>query len=158
MTPTIKNENFINGFLALMKETFEESRGYYLDRDNSIFETLAHISAAEASIPVSAKCASIAAQVKHVNFYIEVLERYLQSGQNEAVDWGEIWRTTREVTPEAWEALKTQLHDSYQRILVLIKDWQGWDDEGVIAGTLALLAHCAYHLGEIRQATCTVQV
>ncbi len=157
MTQEIKNQSFLNGFFIVMKETFEESCGYYLDGDNSIFETLAQISAAEASRPVSEKCASIAAQVKHVNFHIEVLERFLMTGKHEDIDWGEVWRTTREVTPDEWDALTKQLGATYQRILQLICSVPTWDDESAIAGALSLLAHSAYHLGEIRQATCTVQ-
>jgi hypothetical protein len=42
-----------------------------LDDGTSLFETLETVSAQEASIPVGGKCASLAAQVAHVIFYIE---------------------------------------------------------------------------------------
>jgi len=71
----------------LFEETFEHVHGIYLDRGTSLFETLETISAEEASRPVSAKCASIAGQVEHVRFYIEVLEKYLRGEDPGKVDW-----------------------------------------------------------------------
>lgn len=58
--------------LVSLEETFENVRGIYLDKGTSLFETLATISADEASIPVSSTCASLAAQVAHVTYYMEV--------------------------------------------------------------------------------------
>jgi hypothetical protein len=148
---------FTKGLLAVLKEAFESVEGYFLDRGTSLFETLAGIDAAEASIPVGGKCATLAAQVAHVNFYLEVLERYLQTGQNERVDWGEIWRTVREVTPEDWSALQERLQQSYQRMRGHIEQYEGWKSADEVAGAVALVAHTAYHLGEIRQALCTLK-
>ena len=156
MANPIQPQNFITGFIDVLKETFERSQGIYLDPDNSIFETLAHISAEQASRPVGDRCATIAAQVKHVNFYLEVLEKFMRTGQNERVDWGEIWRNTREVTPEEWAALQATLNSTYQRMLEMIPQLPFWDDPNVVAGCMGLVAHSAYHLGEIRQACCTV--
>ena len=46
-----KSAMFNEAVLMLLDATFEESRGIYLDRGTSIFETLSTISAAEASHP-----------------------------------------------------------------------------------------------------------
>ncbi len=75
----------------------------------------------------------------------------------ERVDWGEIWRTTREVTPEEWEALKAGLRASYDRLKALIRDMPGWPDERHVGGAIGAIVHTAYHLGEIRQAVCTLK-
>jgi hypothetical protein len=72
------------------------------------------------------------------------------------VDWGEIWRTVHEVTPEQWEASKDRLRASYQRVLSLLKSFDTWEGENDISGAMAVLVHTAYHLGEIRQALCTL--
>ena len=96
-------QDFANNLFAFMEETFESVRGIYLDKGTSLFETLETISAAEASIPVGGKCASLAAQVAHVIFYIESFERYALQGDNSPRDWGYIWRTVEKVTPEEWE-------------------------------------------------------
>ena len=66
-----------------------------LDKGTSLFETLATISAEQASTPISTRCASIAAQVRHVDFYLEVLERYMMQQEVGKVDWGHIWQTVK---------------------------------------------------------------
>ena len=157
MSGSIQSTEFTKGLLAVLTEAFESVQGIFLDANTSLFETLAGISAAEASIPVGGKCATIAAQVAHVNFYLEVLEHYLQSGQNERLDWGEIWRTVGEVTPEEWAASQARLRQTYQRLRKYVEAFEGWETEDSIDSAIGLVAHTAYHLGEIRQATCTVK-
>jgi hypothetical protein len=157
MTTSIPNAEFTNGLLAVLTEAFENVQGIFLDPRTSLFDTLSEISAAEASIPVGGRCAAISAQVEHVNFYLEVMERYLQTGENERVDWGEIWRTVREVTPEEWAASQARLRQTYQRMCKLISEYANWATEDQIGGAIGMVAHCAYHLGEIRQATCTIK-
>lgn len=49
---TIAAEHFASALRAILSETFEEFQGIFLDRQTSLLETLAGISAAEASIPV----------------------------------------------------------------------------------------------------------
>jgi hypothetical protein len=66
---TIAADHFTRALLDLLDETFDHVKGHYLDGGTSLFETLATITAAEASIPVGGKCATLAAQVKHVAFY-----------------------------------------------------------------------------------------
>jgi len=136
---------------------FENVHGYFLDKGTSTFETLATISAEQASQPVGGKCATLAAQVKHVAFYLEVLERFVRTGTPERVDWGEIWRTTKEVSPDEWEALKSELRDRYDRIKAFVHEMPAWPSEKEIGGAIAIIAHSAYHLGEIRQALCTLE-
>ena len=61
------------------------------------------------------------------------------------------------VTPEEWEAIKVELRHNYNRILDLIKDTPVWSGDGEIGNAIAIVAHTAYHLGEIRQALCTLK-
>jgi hypothetical protein len=157
MTSPYLSNPFVVPLFELLEETFEHVNGIYLDRGTSLFETLETISSVEASRPVSQNCATIAAQVKHVNFYLEVLEDYLLGKPVGDVDWGHIWRTTREVSPEAWDALRQQLHQTYQRLMTILKRLQAGELEGDLTYALGIVAHTAYHLGEIRQATCTVK-
>ena len=73
MSKQIATDVFKKELFDLLEETFERVQGIYLDKGTSFFETLETISAVEASRPVSATCASIAAQVEHVRFYLQVL-------------------------------------------------------------------------------------
>jgi hypothetical protein len=156
MDKMIKQEDFLNNLFSLLDETFDNTHGHYLDKDTSLFRTLETVSAQEASIPVGGKCASLAAQVAHVTFYIEVLERVAIHNDTTPADWGEIWRTIEKVTPEEWDSLRNELKATYQRINKLFHENKIWNDD-TIGGTLAILVHTAYHLGEIRQALCTLK-
>jgi hypothetical protein len=142
---------------SLLDETFDNVQGYYLDKGTSMFETLATISAEEASVPVGGKCATLAAQVKHVAFYLDVLENALRTQEFERQDWGKIWRETSAVSPEEWEALKVSLRESYDHLKALINETSEWENERQIGGVIATIVHTAYHLGEIRQALCTLK-
>ncbi len=77
---------FSRALLALLDETFDRVQGYYLDPGTSLFETLAGISAAEASIPVGGRCATLAAQAKHVTFYLEVTDQTVRDPSHPPVD------------------------------------------------------------------------
>lgn len=147
---------FITEIFDLYTETFENVQGKYLDRGTSLFETLKTITAAEASQPIST-CASIAAQVEHIRFFVEVLGKVLRGEEVGKVNWNEIWETIGEVSVEEWEASKQRLHDAYTKIIADMKNLDTWEGENDIAAALEILVHTAYHLGEIRQALCTVQ-
>lgn len=156
MSKQMATECFTNELYDLLDETFNQVQGIYLDRGTSFFETLETISAEEASRPVSATCASIAAQVEHVRFYLQVLGDVIRKKQIGKIDWQESWQL-KQVTPEEWEALKKQLRETYQDVLKLIKSLDVWEGEDDIGASLAILAHTAYHLGEIRQALCVIK-
>jgi hypothetical protein len=157
MVTTMDQSLFTAGLFDLLLETFEEVRGIYLDRGTSLFETLDLITSMEASIPVSETCASLAAQVAHVNFYLEVMERFLRGEVRQPVDWDEIWITVSEVSPAEWDAYRSQLKQTYQRLLETLRSYDNWAQENAIGAALAIIAHTAYHLGEIRQALCWIR-
>jgi len=52
---SIQSEYFTKALFTLLDETFDNIHGFYLDRNASLFETLANITADEASIPVGGK-------------------------------------------------------------------------------------------------------
>jgi hypothetical protein len=151
------SQDFANNLFLFMEETFEaKHHGIYLDDGTSLFETLESVSADEASIPVGGKCASLAAQVAHVTFYIESFERYALQGDNSPRDWSLIWRTVEKVTLEEWEDYKSKLKEAYLRMDKLFHENPAWNEDS-IGGALSIVVHTAYHLGEIRQALCTLK-
>lgn len=149
-------QRFRGILLDFFQETFEQVNGIYLDRSTSLFETLETISAEEASQPVSERCKSIAAQVKHTNFYLNVMQRYFKHEEVGKVDWNEAWQQPP-VSHAEWQALKDELRHSYQTVRTMAAECDDWDDEDRMGSALAMLVHSAYHLGEIRQALCTIQ-
>lgn len=154
---SIQSEHFTNALFVLLDETFDHVHGYFLDKNTSLFETLANITAEEASIPVGGKCATLAAQVKHVAFYLDVIEKSVRNPNYPKVDWGEIWRSVDSVTPQEWRAIQDELRVNYNGIKSLLKAAPVWQDEASIGGAIAIIAHTAYHLGEMRQALCIIR-
>ncbi len=157
MNDQINSETFTTTLFALLTETFEEVQGIYLDKGTTLFETLATINAVEASQPVGDKCATLAAQVAHITFYLDVLEQYMLFDKIDPVDWGEVWRTVTAVTPQEWQDLQTNLQQSYARVLATMQSFDSWDNQRRLGGALGIVVHTAYHLGEIRQALCVLK-
>lgn len=150
------SEEFRNNILKFMTEAFESPMGIFLDPNTSIFQTLETVSAEEASIRVGGKCGSLAAQVAHMIFYIESFERFALQGDNSPRDWGFIWRTVEKVTPQEWEDYKAKLREAYNRMVKLFGENPLWNED-TMGGAMAIVAHSAYHLGEIRQALCILK-
>jgi hypothetical protein len=145
-------QQLIDSLFGCLKETFLEVRGLYLDPGTSLFETLAEVSAAEASQPIAENCATVAAQVEHVRFYLEVLGDVIRNKEMVKVDWQEIWQTVHQVTPAEWEDQQRRLRETYHRTMITLKTIDRWDGKYEIGSALCILAHTAYHLGGIRQA------
>jgi hypothetical protein len=156
MNKTISQESFSRELFALLEETFETHHGIYLDKGTSLFTTLRLISAEEASIPIGNRCATIAAQVEHVIYYLEVLELSIAGQEVGKLDWGEIWSRVSVVTNEEWDELRTRLKSTYDRISIFLHDIENWEHNDALGDSMAIVVHTAYHLGEMRQALCTV--
>ena len=153
---SISQAQLIQEIMDILDETFEQHHGIYLDKGTSLFETLEQIDHRQASIPVGGKCASLAAQVAHVTFYLEVLERYFVANDSTRADWGAIWRTVEQVTPEEWDEYKANLKRTYRRVVAELREVAIWKSDPHLASALAITVHTAYHLGEIRQALCLI--
>lgn len=144
-------ERFIAFYFPAMEETFEAVHGIYLDKGTSLLETLAGVTAEEASRANGPGQATIAAQVEHMAFYIEVLESVMDGTAAGSTDWGEIWRRRTDITAPDWEALRERLSAGYGRVMARARqfDWRGEEE---VSGALAILVHTAYHLGGLRMA------
>ena len=156
MTKTISQRSFTKELFTILEETFETHHAVYLDKDTSLLTTLDKVSAEEASIPVGNECATIAAQVEHVIFYLEVLERIITGQEVGELDWADIWNRVSSVTSGEWDEIRDRLKVTYQRINELLQGIENWEANEAIGGSMAIVVHTAYHLGEIRQALCTV--
>ena len=153
MSVQIPLERLKPALLQLIDETFSQVHGMYLDKGTTLYETLEGVSAEEASRSASPATATVAAQVEHVRFYLDVLDEIIRTGDIEKkYNWREIWETVREVTPEQWEDLKRRLRASHDRMMTTINSFENWDGPFDIGGAISIVAHTAYHLGGIRQA------
>ena len=156
MTETIPLEIFKTDLFDILEETFDIHHRVFLDKDTSLLTTLDQISAEQASIPVGGRCATIAAQVEHVILYLEVLGGHIAGQEVGKVDWEEIWERVGSVTAEEWDDLRARLKATYVQLTTMLRGVKDWKQNDAIGASIAILAHTAYHLGEIRQALCVV--
>jgi hypothetical protein len=156
MAGQIALDGFTRALTRVFGESFERAEGFFLDRGTSLFETLETVSAHEASRPVSAGCPPIAAQVDHICFFLDLTRRMARGENPGRPDWSASCQR-KGVTDEEWSALNARLRDEYAQLLALARDPATWGDENAIHGALTLVAHVAFHLGQIREALCVVQ-
>lgn len=142
--------------LSTLDEIFETQHGIFLDEKTSLFHTLATIPAEKASIPVGGKCATLAAQVAHATFFVTETLVYMRTGQYPDSDWGEIWRNVSTVTPQEWQTLQQKLNRAFHELVDIFRNASEEQLKAAYGGVIGIIAHSAYHLGEIRQALCTL--
>src|SRR6185295_4456501 len=152
MSQQIDLERITKPLFECLDETFNGNHGIYLDRNTALLPTLDSISAEEASRSISAGTATIAAQVEHVRFYIDVLHDIITTKEVVDVDWRAIWKNVKSVTSEEWDDSRERLRQSYQRAMSTLESFDDWDGKYDLEGALSILTHTAYHLGGIRQA------
>ncbi|MCY4146092.1 MAG: hypothetical protein OXE95_04180 [Chloroflexi bacterium] len=145
-----------SGFDFFFTETFEQVRGAYLDPGDSLFESLAQLSAADASAPMGS-CATIAAHVAHIDYYLRALEDRMLGRDVGWVNWDEIWRTVGAVDEAGWADLQAELRGNYARIKERLASADEWQGTRELSSLLGIIAHSAYHLGEIRQMMCRLR-
>lgn len=151
MPDTVTRDLVARNLAAVLDEAFEHHHGIFIDKGTSLFESIHGLSAAEASHAASKSSASIAAHVDHARFYLDVLEAVMRGETVGKVDWQEIWRNTRTVTPEQWDAIRARMRASYERVRERLADSAAWEQDAQFEGALAIAVHTAYHLGAIRQ-------
>jgi hypothetical protein len=157
MSNTIAQKWFSDELFLILEEIFETHHGIFLDKNTSLFDTLDLINAQEASLPVGNGCATISAQVEHVIFYLEILGRGIAGEEFPKPDWGEIWDRVSSITTEEWDDIKSRLRATYQQIGEMLRSIDDWEQNEAIGDSIAIVVHTAYHLGEIRQALCTIK-
>ena len=135
---------------TLLTETFQSGQNpdgtMYLDRGAGLFDTLAPLSAEQASQEVIPGGTTLAAQVNHTHFYLEVIERYMR-GEAPKVDWSESWQL-QTVSENQWRDLSKKLKETYERISTLLQTQEDWEQ---LEDGFAIAIHTAYHLGAVRQ-------
>ena len=143
--------------LLFLEETFETHHGIYLDKGTTLFDTLAGITAAKASLRASDRTASIVAHVRHIVFYLQVLLKSIRGEEVGKVNWREIWESDRPVTPDEWSAVVQALKTEWANVRRMHAEPATWEREDALGEFIAIAIHTAYHLGAIRQAIAVVE-
>jgi len=157
MTEQTASDKLQKQALQFLEETFETHHGIYLDKGTAFFETLGGMSAEEASQRAIDTTASIAAHVRHVVFYLEVIQRSIRGEELGKLNWREIWENDKPVSSEAWTAQVDALRAEYAKVLEMLSDPATWEREDVLGEFMAIAVHSAYHLGAIRQALAVIR-
>jgi hypothetical protein len=154
-TRTATYADIREAMLAILRETFEEvgRPSAFLDPGNALFETLAQVSAGQASRPVGTCGNSVAGQVAHLNFYFDVGFKYMRGENPGPQDWSLAWQTV-EVSEEEWEALKRGLRERHRQLVGIIEQGPPEVTADILGGMFGVVAHTAFHLGQIRHALC----
>jgi hypothetical protein len=143
---------FAQSFFTLLAEAFGVAGtpdGYFLDSGHSgLLGTIAQLSAETASASRGLEDSSIAAHCGHVLFLLRFFAAF-ERGETPEADWAGSWRT-RQVDEAAWKQLQAELRAAYDEVVARMQARPEWP-EPAIGACMLLLAHCAYHTGEIRQ-------
>ena len=143
-------EELKKALILCLEETFTKVRGIFLDKGTTLFETIDSMTAAEASEKISPNSATIAAQLDHVRFYLDVLDDYMKTKQDPKANWRDIWENVGTVDEVQLGQIKTSLRESYEKVMATIRSDATWNGTNDVGGAVAILTHTAYHLGGIR--------
>ena len=152
---TIDLADFRTALLEALEEAFDNVHGYFLDKGDSLFETLAGISASEASQSLGPRSGNIAAKVNHIRFYLDAIAANVASGEYAPADWPSSW-AIGEVNDAEWQDLIDRLRATYDGLKEFIATNHNWN-QMFVGGAFGIVAHTAYHLGEIRQALAAIK-
>lgn len=153
MTATVPVSTVKESTKAALSEAFDTVIGMFLDKGDSIWETLENVTAEQASVPIAPGGNSIAGQLNHMNFYFDVMATYMRNDRPEKPDWAEAWKTV-EVDEDQWQDLKRNLRKRQDELFTLIDAApdEVFANPDIVGGTYAIVAHTAFHLGQIRHA------
>lgn len=148
----IPTNDFTSAFFTLFAEIFgvaDMQSAYILDTGQSgLIGTIDKLSAEVASAAPSPNQATIASHCGHILFLLHFFAAF-ERGETPEPDWEGGW-ATRAVDEAAWRALRAELRATYDALMVRLRQREEWPQQAVGA-SMMLLAHCAYHVGEIRQ-------
>ena len=157
MNKVIAQERFAQDLFDILEETFETHHGIFLDRGTSLFQTLAGITAAEASRPVGISAPRWQRRLP-TSFSTWKCSNATSLPATAARRIGARSGAPSKASPRRngmRSASSCARPTSAFSPCCMAED--AWDNENAIGGALAIVVHSAYHLGEIRQALCTLQ-
>jgi hypothetical protein len=157
MTHPTAIDRFQKDLQSFIDETFDKIHGIYLDKGTSFLETLDQVTPEEAYRRAAPRSGSIAAHVKHVIFYLQVMQRALRGETLEKLNWREIWEADRPVSAEEWRAIVAELRGELASLRALLNEPATWEREDAPGESMAIVVHTAYHLGAVRQALMVIR-
>ena len=155
MTKQLTMDSTIKLLEMFLIEAFEDvqAQPLFINRGTSLFITLSDISAEQASQDMG-NCATIAAHVDHIRYFLDVIEDFMFKRDLSHINWRTIWETLSVVSEDEWQTIKDNLQTSYERVKSHLSNPDVWNDSHEVSAMMGMIVHTAYHLGEIRQMLC----
>lgn len=151
MTDSITKSALLGALAFLLEEALpghSEPGSVFLDSGTGWRATLETVTHHQASTPTVPGGTTIAGHVEHTRYYLQVAREFIQ-GRTEPVDWTESWQVS-EVSEHDWSRLQSELIAEHDSVMALARNSDDWDED-LIASMFGMVAHCAYHLGAVRQ-------
>jgi exonuclease VII small subunit len=160
---SIANDQLATALWELLREAYFEpgDSGFTWFTDNEpgsgFLGTVEKLSAEEASTVPFEGGDTIAAHCNHVAYYLSLANRSFQ-GENAfaEADWKASWEI-QSVNETGWQHLREQLAVELDRALGILARGVDLSRPELIKGSMALLAHGAWHLGAARQLVAIVK-
>lgn len=154
---TIEKETVVEAFRELIREAYFEpenaSAPWFGDDEPGagFLGSVEQLTAQEASTLPYVGGDTIAAHCNHVAYYLALANRTFQGEDAFAeADWSESWEI-QTVNETAWHYLREQLAVELDRALGMLGRGVDLSRPELLKGTMALLAHGAWHLGAVKQ-------
>jgi hypothetical protein len=149
---TIQTADFTKWLTTLLTETFgvsDSPHSYMLDDGKSgLIGAITQLSAETASTSRNADHNPIASHCGHVLFLLEIYNAFAR-GETPEIDWEKSWKVGK-VNEQEWDKLRGDLQREFDALITGIPASDQWP-EPRLSASLIILAHCAYHVGEVRQ-------
>ena len=154
---SIENEQLVTVLRELLREAYFEPEDanltWFADNEpgSGFLGTVEKLTAREASTVPFQGGDTIAAHCNHVAYYLSLANRSFQGDNAFAeADWKGSWEI-QSVNGTGWKHLLEQLAVELDRALGILSRGVDLSRPELLKGTMALLAHGAWHLGAARQ-------
>lgn len=151
---TITFDEYRGVLISLLTEAFDrtERGNMFLDQGDELKKTLEDVTAEEASIVIGGEGGnSIADQVRHLTYYLEIGHAWMTNPPPANVDWSAAWQA-QPVDDAEWQQLQDDLWSWKEQIYADLQEPRDTFSPDEVAGGMGMLAHAAFHLGQIRHA------
>lgn len=149
----MESGGYRSALVLLLRECFEgmpkgHRSTWFVEGKEGIFDALDSVTAAQASKAPSEVCASIAAHAYHVR-YILIGANSNFGGPAPVGTWNDSWKK-QTATDDEWKELIAEIRAQYAKLLPNFSAIEP-SKPNEFVGATALVPHCAFHLGAIRQ-------
>lgn len=142
-------EIFLEQFAEIYRGVVEGAPSWVVTNQegSGVLGSIGDLSAEEASKKPCGHL-SIAAHTEHLRWSLAYAHAYFR-GEMPDVDWSGSWNVDA-VDDRSWRQLRDDLASELEALTLAIEQHEDWSNRDMVAGTLALVSHGAYHLGAIR--------